>query len=100
MLLPKERHTLETVRCEVHGVQQQTLVCQHIVEGLIARQRVGFFWSTYSPDDPRPNAWCSECEGRVRATGGEWIEEALDAASHSKENSFKRPESKGSFSSA
>ena len=64
------------VNCCTHGLQQETFVCQHIVQGLHNRQRVGFFWSTYSPENPRPDAWCAECEQRVAATGGEWIGEA------------------------
>ena len=71
---------VETVRCEVHGVQQQTLVCQHIVDGLIARRRVGFFWTTSGSDSARPDAWCAQCEGKVRATAGEWTGEALECA--------------------
>jgi hypothetical protein len=69
---------VETVWCKTHGAQPQTLVCQHIAEGLIERKRLGFFWTTASPDNPRPDAWCADCESRVRATGGEWTGEALE----------------------
>jgi hypothetical protein len=51
---------------------------EHIVEGLSNRHRVGFFWTTEATEDPRPNAWCSSCESRVRATGGEWVGVALE----------------------
>jgi hypothetical protein len=53
---------VETVHCKTHGVQPQTLVCQHITDGLLARQRVGFFWTTDTPDNLRPDAWCAACE--------------------------------------
>lgn len=69
---------MATVQCATHGAQQQTLVCQHIAEGLSARRRVGFFWTTEASDDARPNAWCRDCENRVRATGGEWVDLALE----------------------
>jgi hypothetical protein len=59
-------------------LQQETLVCQHFVEGLINQERVGFFWTPYDPDNARPDAWCSACDVRVRATGGEWVDGALE----------------------
>jgi hypothetical protein len=65
-----------TVRCETHGDQQRTRVCQHIAAGLETKTRVGFFWTTIDPHNPRPDAWCSECEDRVRRTDGEWVGEA------------------------
>ena len=65
-----------TVRCDLHGVQQETFVCQHIAQGMVTRTRVGFFWTIDDPDNPRPDAWCEVCEERIRATGGEWIGEA------------------------
>lgn len=68
----------DTIVCDTHGTAKQTYVCQHVASGLINHQRVGFFWSTYSPDNPHPDAWCYECEARVRKTGGEWEGEALE----------------------
>jgi hypothetical protein len=35
----------------VHGVQQLTLVCQHILDGLNAKKRVGFFWTFEDPQN-------------------------------------------------
>jgi len=61
--------------CPEHGLQQETFVCQHIVQGLSEGRRVGFF-SARDLDNPRPDAWCSECNERVRASGGEWTGEA------------------------
>lgn len=54
------------------------MVCQHIAEGLMRRQRVGFFWTMHDPDNPRPDAWCIACNERNSATGGEWVGEALE----------------------
>lgn len=68
----------KTIHCSTHGLQQRTYVCQHILAGLINRERVGFFWTTADPDNPRPDAYCTACEQRVRKTGGEWIGEALE----------------------
>src|SRR5215470_1764006 len=70
--------TIERIHCHVHGDQQRTYVCQHIADGLLQRVRVGFFWTTDDPDNPRPSAWCKACNDRVSATGGEWIGEARE----------------------
>lgn len=67
-----------TVHCEKHGLEQQTWVCQHIADDLRDRKRVGFFWTVHDKDNPHPDAWCSDCECRVRTTGDEWIGEAAD----------------------
>ena len=68
---------MQRVRCASHGDQPQTLVCQHIVQGLVDRQRVGFFWSVDDPNNPRGDAWCSDCNNRVKLTG-EWVGLALE----------------------
>ena len=65
-----------SIQCTTHGSQQETFVCQHIAAGLESKERVGFFWTTFDPDNPRPDAWCSACEKRVRQTNGDWIDEA------------------------
>ena len=65
------------VLCATHGEQPMTLVCQHVLEGLRTKTRVGFFWTTYDPINPRPDAWCGDCNLRVAATGGEWVGDAL-----------------------
>ena len=65
------------VMCDTHSEQQQTLVCQHILRGLETRTRVGFFWASNDPDNPRPDAYCSACNERVKRTDGEWTGEAL-----------------------
>jgi hypothetical protein len=68
----------EKAICAVHGEQQLTYVCQHVFAGLVARERVGFFWTQETPDNPRRDAYCRECKMRVRKTGGEWTGEALE----------------------
>jgi hypothetical protein len=37
---------------------------------------VGFFWTTFDPENARPDAWCTACEARVNETDGEWVGEA------------------------
>ena len=67
--------TTASIDCPEHGLQQETFVCQHIVQGLSEGRRVGFFCA-HNPENPRPDAWCAECDERVRASGGEWVGEA------------------------
>jgi hypothetical protein len=66
----------ETVECARHGTQQRTWVCQHVVQGLFDRTRVGFFWTADDPQNQRPDAWCAACEDRVSLTNGDWVGEA------------------------
>src|SRR5258708_34870535 len=72
------RDRVGEIQCDVHGWQQRTFVCQNIAEGLIRRKPVGFFWTADDPNNARPDAWCSACEERVKATGGEGIDRALE----------------------
>jgi hypothetical protein len=61
----------DTIQCHVHGEQQETFVCQHLVEALETGKNVGFYWA----GEPRGDAWCSACEAaRIREGGatGEW----------------------------
>jgi hypothetical protein len=64
------------VHCAVHGLQPRAHVCQHIIAGNRSRERVGFFWTATQPGNERPDAWCRECEERLRATRGQWIGQA------------------------
>lgn len=69
----------DTIQCHVHGEQQETFVCQHLVEALDSGDRVGFFWS----GEPRGDAWCSACEAvRIREGGieGDWNERSMEFA--------------------
>jgi hypothetical protein len=69
---------MDTVECPTHGTAPEAFVCQHVASGLLQRERVGFFWTVDDPDNPHPDAWCLECEQRVRLTEGEWTGEALE----------------------
>jgi len=64
------------VRCNTHGLQEQTFVCEHIVNSMHTGVRVGFHWSRDS-DQRRPDAWCSACEEVRIAAGGEWTDEVM-----------------------
>ena len=66
----------DKVQCDVHGPQQATFVCQHIVQGLNRRERVGFHWPTGASEETRPDAWCAACEERAAKHNGEWVGEA------------------------
>jgi len=66
--------TEKYVDCCEHGKQQATFVCNHVVESLHDETPRGFWWAN-DPDNPRPDAWCSECEKRLKANDGEWNEE-------------------------
>jgi hypothetical protein len=69
-----------TVECRLHGSQEETFVCRHIVDSLYTREAVGFHWPA-SATEPRPDAWCSECEQARIEAGGEWTDEAMSFAS-------------------
>lgn len=69
---------MQAINCPCHGISQSTYVCQHIAEGLLRHQRVGFFWTTDDPGNPFPDAWCRACQARVRQTNGEWEGEAAE----------------------
>jgi hypothetical protein len=73
--LDSARTMTRLVECARHGPQEEAFVCQHIALSMHTRIPVGFFW----PADARasrPDAWCAECEERVRQTGGEWVGQA------------------------
>jgi len=58
-------------------LQQETFVCRHIAQSLCTGSPVGFYWAA-DPDNPCPDAWCSECNERVKKTGGDWVGEAAE----------------------
>ena len=82
------------VECCEHGKQQSTYVCQHIVQSLENGEPRGFCCSTESPNNPRPDAWCNECEVRVNEAG-EWNDEteALQALNFCVEPAMTRQKS-------
>lgn len=63
------------IECAEHGTREETFVCQHIAFSLTTRKPVGFFWADQTAKD-RSDAWCFECNERVKQTGGEWVGEA------------------------
>lgn len=67
------------VRCDEHGLQDETFVCQHIVQGLQENVPYGFFWSAESTQK-RPDAWCTICNERLQEEGWDWTERALQLA--------------------
>lgn len=70
-MIDEERY----VECCEHGKQPATFVCQHIVQSLRDGKSRGFWSSEESPDNPRPDSWCSECEEVVNRVG-EWNDES------------------------
>lgn len=60
-----------TVECETHGLQQETFVCQHIVQGLVEGTTHGF-WCAEDSESPRPDAWCTACNEFLEQHGGDW----------------------------
>ena len=66
------------IKCSVHGEQDETFVCQHIVETLHTGRSAGFHWPRASEGDPRPDAWCTQCEQERVAAGGEWTEQVME----------------------
>ena len=61
---------INTVDCGLHGKQQQTFVCEHLVHG----EGLGFFQAD-DQENPRPDAWCAGCE-LLRKEHGDWTEES------------------------
>jgi hypothetical protein len=64
----------DKIQCETHGLQQETFVCQHLVQSLQTGIYCGF-WCAEDPDNPRPDAWCNVCEELVNKVGG-WNDES------------------------
>ena len=58
----------EKVECSIHGSQDETFVCCHLVESLRTGNRVGFYFAS----EPRGDAWCEACEEVRIREGGDW----------------------------
>jgi len=65
---------LQMIKCRVHGLQEETFVCQHIAQSLHSGVPVGFHWSSEQTDS-RPDAWCSACEQERLGAGSDWTPE-------------------------
>jgi len=50
------------------------------MKGFQTGVRVGFHCAEYTPDNPRPDAWCDACESRFQAAGGNWEGEPEEKA--------------------
>ena len=66
---------MKKVECEVHGIQDETFVCQHVVQGLRDGTPYGFWWAD-DPGNARPDAWCTSCNEMVAESGGGWTTDA------------------------
>jgi hypothetical protein len=64
----------DKVKCATHGWQDESFVCQHIVESLHTGAAVGFHWPAGS-ESLHPDAWCSACESARVSAGGDWTPE-------------------------
>ena len=62
------------VECSVHGKQQETFVCQNIVQSLRDNIPRGFWSAEENHENTRPVFWCNECEQLVNSVG-EWNDE-------------------------
>ena len=70
---------VDKVECSVHGPQDETFVCCHLVESLRSGNKVGFYYAS----EPRGDAWCESCEEmRVREGGesGDWNDKSSSYA--------------------
>lgn len=62
------------VECRRHGPQEETFVCEHVVQSLRDGRPRGFYWSD-RVETARGDAWCSTCNEALQAAGGEWTAE-------------------------
>jgi hypothetical protein len=65
------------VKCASHGWQDESFVCQHIIESLHTKVPVGFHWPAESTS-LHPDAWCSGCEQARINAGGDWTPEVQE----------------------
>ena len=56
------------MECSRHGEGYATFVCKHLVDGT----GIGFVFG--DTQDPRPDAWCNQCDEVLLREGGEWDE--------------------------
>lgn len=68
-----------TITCDRHGAQDLALACIHACRAIDSGENVGFFWST-DTDGPRPDAWCSDCEGWLRANPAAMAKDSMAVA--------------------
>jgi hypothetical protein len=63
--------SVRITHCERHGDMQETFVCEHLLYG----SELGFCTDSESESNPRPDAWCSNCE-RLRIEHGGWNDQS------------------------
>jgi hypothetical protein len=63
--------SLRAVHCKIHGDQREAYLCSHLLHG----EAKGLYFDLDNPDDPYPDAWCSDCEKLRIESGGEWTDE-------------------------
>src|SRR5436309_15449960 len=56
-------------QCPVHGREGIGLLCGHIAFAVDRGERLGFFWGDDN-DTAGPDAWCVECEKKLRGLNG------------------------------
>jgi len=65
----------KTTHCQKHGDRREAFVCDHLLHGAGR----GFFAADDEPENPHPDAWCSECD-QIRSShsgpDGEWNEKS------------------------
>ena len=66
----------EKVQWQVHGEQERTYACRHIM-GSLGAGRAVVSWPRTSMSF-RPDAWCKECEQVRKAEGGAWTNRAME----------------------
>jgi hypothetical protein len=71
-VLGGDQPTNRTVQCS-HGEERAALICQHLLGTLYDEIPRGVLWSR--DEDGCINAYCSDCDKRLQAAGGEWTEE-------------------------
>lgn len=71
---------IRRIECGQHGEQDATFVCQHVVQGLVEGVPYGFWWAADDLENPRPDAWCTECNEWLAAADGEWTDRNVEQA--------------------
>jgi hypothetical protein len=59
----------DKVQCSIHGANEATFMCKHLVEG--EKQGFNLGYDPENPDSLYPDAWCDQCEDVLDAEG-EW----------------------------
>jgi hypothetical protein len=67
------------VNCTKHGEEELAIACIHVCREIDSGVNVGFFWHAESTN-PRPDAWCRECEKWSLAHPDDPIEEWMRVA--------------------